>query len=416
MIQRLNVKNFRGLERAEIDLAPITVLIGANNAGKSTVAYALFTLKSILSNPAQPLESFFNLGFINLGGFKQAVFAKDEERSISLWIKVAEEEVDASYGMVLGKHVGTLNVGVEQPFAASLSVDVTFPYSLTQTATASVHLKGHEFQVTWNGLIATATAGPTPEADSVPRTGGATPSEVAKAFSVPAEEIRKIDMEPLKRGFSKPVYSAVAVPAQLLTEDEVATVLASDPDLLNRVDRALEQVLNRSLRVFTTPGTATFFLHSVNRENGMTTELVNEGFGTNQLVFLLAKTYRTGISTVCVEEPEIHLHPSAISRLVRVLATTAKHPLTMLRRQFVITTHSEHFVTALLGLVAEGVLSPQDVALYYVSRDEAARDGFASSIERSEVSAKGQVKGGLRGFYEAELAAARVFLGTDAGD
>ena len=54
MIQRLNVKNFRGLERAEIDLAPITVLTGANNADKSTVAYGLFTLKNILSNLPSP--------------------------------------------------------------------------------------------------------------------------------------------------------------------------------------------------------------------------------------------------------------------------------------------------------------------------------------------------------------------------
>lgn len=184
-------------------------------------------------------------------------------------------------------------------------------------------------------------------------------------------------------------------------------MLATDSDLLGRVDLSLEKILNRSLRVFTPPQTASFYLQVMNRETGMMSELVNEGFGTNQLVFLLAKLYRDGYNLLCIEEPEIHLHPSAILNFMERIVRTAKESLTIRRRQFLISTHSEHVITPLLGLIARGALRPDDVALYYVSRKE-----YETIIERCEISEKGQVKGGLRGFYEAELAATRDLLGT----
>jgi len=55
------LSNFRGIENADIDMAPITVLTGANNSGKSSVMYGLLVLKNIFANPNQPLDSFFNL-------------------------------------------------------------------------------------------------------------------------------------------------------------------------------------------------------------------------------------------------------------------------------------------------------------------------------------------------------------------
>ena len=70
-----------------------------------------------------------------------------------------------------------------------------------------------------------------------------------------------------------------------------------------------------------------------------------------------------------------------------------------------ISTHSEHFITSILGLIAKQVLRPEDVALYYLSKR-----GYETSAERCNISGEGQVEGGLRGFYEAELAAVKNLL------
>ncbi|MBE0516325.1 MAG: AAA family ATPase [Methanophagales archaeon] len=42
MITKLQLKNFRGIKEGEIELAPLTILLGGNNSGKSTILEALF--------------------------------------------------------------------------------------------------------------------------------------------------------------------------------------------------------------------------------------------------------------------------------------------------------------------------------------------------------------------------------------
>ena len=51
MISRIAIKNFRSLRDVELRPGPLTVLIGANGAGKSNVLDALRFLKKIHSDP-----------------------------------------------------------------------------------------------------------------------------------------------------------------------------------------------------------------------------------------------------------------------------------------------------------------------------------------------------------------------------
>ena len=42
MITKLSIKNFQGIRDGELELAPLTILLGGNNSGKSTILEALF--------------------------------------------------------------------------------------------------------------------------------------------------------------------------------------------------------------------------------------------------------------------------------------------------------------------------------------------------------------------------------------
>src|SRR2546425_1087836 len=98
------MENFRGIASGELEFAPITILTGANNSGKSTAIYALLVLKNVLSNPNQPLDSFFSLIFMNLGGFKETVHLKDEERRrIKLEVDCKDGAMQSTYALSLGK-------------------------------------------------------------------------------------------------------------------------------------------------------------------------------------------------------------------------------------------------------------------------------------------------------------------------
>ena len=398
MITELRLSNFRGIEQTRIEIAPITLFTGANNVGKSTLLYALLTLKNIVTNPNQPLDSFFNLQFLNLGGFKETVHLKEEEsRKIELEIVSAGEAGESRYGVSLGRAQSSISLLQLKPANFRLRLDVTFPYAVNQQTGVALEEEFESTKVSWNGITGAVTAEQAGQEEIIGR--------IAVAVGAPVEDIKQIDFVPLKRGFVKPVFSPVPLQAQLITEDEIATVLANDPDLEGALNSCLERIVNKSFRARPILGTSSFHLHTIDRTSGFVCDLVNDGFGTNQLVYLLTKSLRKGQSTVCIEEPEIHLHPSALSRLLEVLIEVAKEK----GRRFILSTHSEHFVTSLLNKVAAKALTPNDVRLYYL-RKERSR----TIVEPQRVNEKGQIEGGLKGFYEAELEQIRQFLAIES--
>jgi len=124
--------------------------------------------------------------------------------------------------------------------------------------------------------------------------------------------------------------------------------------------------------------------------------IVNEGFGSNQLTFALSQlAISPKHSIICYEEPEIHLHPKAQSELINVLVEVAKQE----NKQIVLTTHSEHILYGLLANVAEGKLSPNELSIWFFSK----KNGEVEKPEELIVDENGRVDSGLRGFFEVEL-------------
>ena len=96
----------------------------------------------------------------------------------------------------------------------------------------------------------------------------------------------------------------------------------------------------------------------------------------------------------CIDEPEIHLHPTIIDRLVGVLLEIADTE----DKQFLISTHSEHFINSLLTKVATKEVSYEDIKVYYLHKDQKE-----TVIDNQAINAHGQIQGGLKNFYTTEL-------------
>ncbi len=403
MITKLYVENFRSLVRDQIELGKITVLTGPNNSGKSSIIYALLVLKNIISNPNQSLDSCLNLGFINLGGFSQAVHLKDESLNLNLGIEVQEADCSSRYSVTLGKKKSELRLGVSKPELA-MSLEVEFPYPANKSTGCELEGDFGKAQITWNGITPTINiekiSPPGGEEEEVEEELGANENLVA-LLSSPIRELGMVDFVPLRRGFVKPTYSSVPMQQQLLTEDELATLLATDRDLEGKVAHYLARIVPKRFNVRPTLGTANFNLQTLDLNTGLVCDLVNEGFGTNQLVALLTKVLRGDIGTVCIEESEIHLHPEAIGKLADVFVEVTKEE----EKQILISTHSEHLVMSLLGRVAQKKLDPVDLKIYYLSKK-----GKRTIVEKQEVNEKGQIKGGLKSFYETELKPIKDFF------
>lgn len=279
MIRKLFIENFRGISDGEIDLGKINVLTGANNSGKSSIIYGLLGLKNVVLNSNQSLDSFLNLGFLNLGGFSQTVYLKDDTKSILLGIETEDDGDTTKYITRLGKKKSSLSIHTNKPYKLSMELEVTFPYPANTTTGSEIKTDFGIVKVTWNGITPTISVESGEPHDDHKEIMG----RISRSLTNPVEELRAIDFIPLRRGFTKPNYSSVPLQQQLLTDEELATLLATDRDLEGRVAFYLEKILDRLFSVRATIGTANFNLQSRDRTTGFICDLVNEGIEPTSL-------------------------------------------------------------------------------------------------------------------------------------
>ena len=84
------------------------------------------------------------------------------------------------------------------------------------------------------------------------------------------------------------------------------------------------------------------------------------GFGIGQLLPILVEGLVRRHSTICVEQPEIHLHPRLQAELANFIIETSKE------NQWIIETHSESLILRLQNKIKDGTISHDDVAVIYV--------------------------------------------------
>jgi AAA15 family ATPase/GTPase len=385
MITKIKISGFRSIKNQEIELSKINVIYGGTSTGKSSVLYSLIVLKNFIKNPNQQIDSFFNLGFMNLGGFEACVFNHDPKDEIKIGYSLNYGEYEVVFKKGQGK--------IKQKFdEIEMFGDIVIPYPLNQNFQFDFE---QIYTINWNGITSNVI---TKQPSAQTQQKATELSE--KLNSIPAI-LNSIDIVPHRRGFFKTVYSPSQISVNPTSEDEVATIMINDPNLSPKISVDLEKIINRDFRLYTPPGTATVYFKTTDKQARIPQDLVNDGYGVNQIVYMLAKIHRPEIKIILIEEPEIHLHPTVIRNLVRTIISIAKEE----EKQFLIVTHSELFVSSLLTTIVEKSLSPEDIKLYL-----AEKKGKETVLKEQRTNEKGQIEGGLETFLTAELEDLKVFL------
>ena len=240
--------------------------------------------------------------------------------------------------------------------------------------------------------------------------GGENPSlplwgQISRA---PRKMLADVKMVPAARGLTRYVYELgpeslhdiSGVSGLGTQEDDIATTLTYSRLEVEKVSRMMKVVTGVGFRVEIVPPQSA---KPVSNSPAGDLSLLAEGFGSNALVHLLFEVVRTVPGAmVLIEEPEIHLHPKAQADLASVLVEEAKSN----DKQIVMTTHSEHVAGRLLTLVAEGELSPEDLAIYSFEKN---KRGVCSASE-IELTDRGQVNRGLKGFFETDMDEMRRYV------
>ncbi len=434
---RLSLDRFKAFGHADLTIAPLTVLIGPNNAGKSTILHALALLsQSVATNTSNVVTSG---PLIDLGQKTTELTKADSEHmardgwAISLqWRHILEADDPVAPGTQVDIQFG-VKAGRPSPFyeqsTASVDLECPPPRHIRVSATSGpseVVIEADRYVGDGRnlaGFVETVQAG---TSGQIWRLGGSYDWAARKAYSIEQVEnesnraSREYPTMLASAFMSRGIPNALAAcdyvsptrqlasshlplgegpPFQLTGPAEVATALAFDRDLRRRVARRCEALFHQSVDVISRPR------HVVDvvgiTDDDRTIGAANMGSGFNQIVWMAAVVERRLMETeslpepavtpvIALDEPELHLHPTAQSRVAELLVAYSAAGV-----RVICTTHSEHVLTAVLRLVLAGKLMPGDVAVYYVESGRA---------DRLAIDERGRLAGGLRGFFEANEA------------
>jgi len=137
-------------------------------------------------------------------------------------------------------------------------------------------------------------------------------------------------------------------------------------------------------------------------------DIADVGVGVSQVLPLIVALAgaRDG-QLVYVEQPELHLHPRAQWIVGKILARAARGGI-----RLVVETHSLLVLRAVQHQLASGSLKPEEVGLYWFSRDTAS--GF-SNVVRAELDDKGRFGEWPVDFSEVEFQADEEWLAAALG-
>jgi hypothetical protein len=130
------------------------------------------------------------------------------------------------------------------------------------------------------------------------------------------------------------------------------------------------------------------------RRNGLEVSPGDVGFGISQLLPIVTQTQIGRKDVICIEQPEIHVHPRLQSEVADLLvtATEGRHS-----NQLIVETHSEHIMLRVQRLIREGAVAANRVAVLYVDTD----NGGSASVVRLRLAEDGSfVDEWPQGFFE----------------
>jgi predicted ATPase len=429
MLTRLRFQNFKSWRKAEVPLAPLTALFGANSSGKSSLLQFLLLLKQTKDSPDRSLALDFGGedSPADLGSFRDAVHAHQEEESISWhlqWrlpqeLKIADPSGKRSEALFIDNKLqisssvrlrnrNVVGDGLEYDFAGSQFVlrrEKERPGFQLEAHPASnfrfIRTVGRKWDL----------PGPTksyafPDQARTYFQNSQFLSEFETAYVGQMDAI--LHLGPLRDYPRRQYIWAGSSPIDVGRRGErtVEAILAATARGEQRNLRAKarrrpfqemvawwlkELGLISSFKVTEVAPGAGLYRAMVRRDpESPETSITDVGFGVSQILpALVLLYYAPEHSTVILEQPEIHLHPAVQSALADVIITVVKSR----NIQVILESHSEHLLQRLLRRIAEGkdspypIIAPSDVKLFFcqatqgVSRINELKVNLFGSIE-----------------------------------
>ncbi len=361
MLNKLRLQNFKGWkDTTEIEMSPITLFFGTNSSGKSSIGQFLMMLKQTVESPDR--KAVFNPGGTNsavqLGSFQEMVYQRETKNNIQFDYEWKLSRQLKFKDALTGKHYATDRLA----FHGQVSSDDTqdgmlfvdkLTYLLKDQAYGDIVIgmarqtdKKSKYKVDVDNYPLKRSQGRAWDPKTPVRFYGF-PDEVI-AYHQNAEFVQELNLEhenlfkaiyylgPLRTRTDR-LYPWGGITPESVGysgQNTVAAMLASRERTLNlgfkRPQKPLEQIIAASLKSMGL--IEAFEVNKISeqrheyevkiRTKGSKdwVDLPDVGFGISQVLPVLVQCfYAPRNSIIIMEQPEIHLHPSAQAALADVM-------------------------------------------------------------------------------------------------
>jgi hypothetical protein len=435
MLTSLSLTNFKAWKSIEkMRLAPITGLFGTNSSGKSSILQFLLMLKQTADSADRGVV--LHLGDdkspVSLGTFSDLVSQHDASEGVNIELKWSVEKPLSIKDP--GQRRGSLFESADLSFAANIDSNggaklavQSLKYGL---GTASFTMSRKESK---NEYVLSASAD-----------GFKFKRHQQRAWPLPApvkfygfpDEVRAYFqnagfLSTLELAFEKMLRNVYYLgPLRDFPRREYTWAGGDPADMGRRGENAVAAVLaarERGLKISRGKGKPKLTLEEyvafwlkelglihefrveeiskgtnlyrvyVRRAPGATEVLITDvGFGVSQVLPVLVLSYYAPEgSTILLEQPEIHLHPSVQSRLADVFIDA----MNVRKTQFIVESHSEHLLRRLQRRLAEGeTIQKEQTALYFCDVDQTG-----STLTPLDVDLYGNIENWPKDFFGDEF-------------
>ena len=88
---KIHIKNFKALrDTGELDVKPLTFLVGPNSSGKTSLIQAILALRQTVQIPDQQTPLILN-DYVDLGSCRDVVFKHNEKNNIHINFEIIEK-------------------------------------------------------------------------------------------------------------------------------------------------------------------------------------------------------------------------------------------------------------------------------------------------------------------------------------
>ena len=382
-LRRLTLERYKGYaERIDLELAPLTVLVGPNNAGKSALAQAvqlvaggLATLGKGTQEPL-PLESG---GILHGNAFEDLVTGRLVHGRVGVGatflVGNGELSLHATVQNVLAPDQTSERQIAEWRMTSGDGEIRANRTSLDESAEYRVSVTGkldQDHLIHWSGLLPTE-----------PR---ALAGWVASGADVLQDWARGVRYLQCPRTLvPSPFPAGGTVPSDLGVSGRNAPLILAGSDYLRESVRTwYREAFGVSLEIRAQGPYAELVIRGSARDAEV--QLAQSGAGLAQVLpvavaVLTAEGEGPGVDVI--EHPEAELHPTAHAAVAELLLSH----LPGRKRPVIVETHSEMLLLRARRWIAEGRLSADQVLIYWISKEP----GIGSTLKKIRVTDTGDV-------------------------